>query len=866
MNKEQIDNKEKNQWNIGVLKNLNYYALIIEIISTDEVLSTFSGSSFNESVRQFKLIDEALIQHTKTEIFNKLVDRITKDMNSPESAIELSLLRKAIGSNARGMSIRNLFEKLSHIIQQLCPVMLMSPNSVAQYLERKNDLFDVVVFDEASQLPTCKAVGALARAKSAVIVGDPKQMPPTSFFAGGAQLTEDLALADLDSILDDALALGIPSQYLQWHYRSTHESLIAFSNYEFYDNKMFTFPSANDRERHVTAVHVDGVYKKNVNAKEAEAVVEEIIRRYRDPELKKLSIGVVTFNIKQQDLIYNLLTKQFQKDPELDAWANSGEDPLFIKNLENVQGDERDVILFSIGYGPDEKGHLSMNFGPINKAGGGKRLNVAFSRARVSMMIFSSMYSSQIKVTDSSPDGLKAFQAFLHYAEGHDLGNPGRIAGNEDEPKDGILMRICQVIQGKGFEYQTNIGHSSFHVDIAVVDPFDSTQYLMGILLDGENYRMTRNTRDREIAQINVLKRLGWSLHRVWTIDWWDDPDKQIRLILEKLDQAKEIAEKRFNEKQKNKKDLPEDNRELEQELAQQAAEVIEEEEQEAPDLLSQQMEGHRDSTSADHGEKAKEEDNSIKSEKSEGSEESERSEEFEEPKGSEEPEEPAEPKAPEAAPEQTEEPAGRQEETGTAPVPEDGLADERFTGDFRPMEYVNADLPQTPLASEDYAAPTNRKVMARRADMIIEAEAPIHKDVLIWKLMNSFGIKRSTVATVEATEKALRAANVKNVKQKGIVFCWRKDMEPKEYKVFRVGDRNADEICVQELKNAICYTLKQNNGKMDRNDLITATSRNLGYKRLGKNVEAALVAALQFAKSNGDIEGAGQIYLKEGT
>ncbi|MBP5274806.1 MAG: DUF4011 domain-containing protein, partial [Abditibacteriota bacterium] len=255
-----------------------YFALINYIISHNNYLSNFSGATFNEAVARYKKMDDIMLGQTKQEIIRRLSANLPSPTDSPEAGQELNLLRKAIGSNARGMSVRVLFERIPHILQRLCPCMLMSPNSVAQYLAQKNDLFDVVIFDEASQLPTCKAVGALARGKDAVIVGDPKQMPPTSFFSGAGPETDDLALADLDSILDDALALGIPSQYLKWHYRSAHESLIAFSNKQFYENKMFTFPSANDRERHVKAVYVDGVYTKNTNPAEAEAVVAEIIR------------------------------------------------------------------------------------------------------------------------------------------------------------------------------------------------------------------------------------------------------------------------------------------------------------------------------------------------------------------------------------------------------------------------------------------------------------------------------------------------------------------------------------------------------------------------------------------------------------
>ena len=564
-----------------------YYALIMEIIYSDDLLSSFSGVTFNESIRQFKRLDETMLARTKDEIFYLLASRVPTSWGSPEAGKELNLLRKAIGSNARGMSIRTLFARIPHILPMLCPCMLMSPNSVAQYLAQENDLFDVVIFDEASQLPTCKAVGALFRAKDAVIVGDPRQMPPTSFFAGSGPIVEDLALDDLDSILDDALALGIPSQHLQWHYRSTHESLIAFSNSQFYGNRMFTFPSANDRERHVTAVHVDGIYKNGTNIKEAEAIVAEIVHRFHDPVKKGQSVGVVTFNVKQQALIENLLAKQFQTDPALDAWANAGEDPLFVKNLENVQGDERDVILFSIGYGPDEKGKISMNFGPINQSGGEKRLNVAFSRSRIAMTIFTGLHFTDIKITENSPKGLCAFRDFLKFAEGHDLGTPSNIAEKQRTGRDGILQTICLKIREHGYECETMVGHSDFHIDIAVLDPYDPTNYLMGILLDGDGYRRTTNTRDREVAQIGVLKNLGWTLHRVWTIDWWDKREKEIQKIQTKLDGLKALSEKRMEErKQKEEADITarrnreENDRRLKADLEAQAAQVISEEEE----------------------------------------------------------------------------------------------------------------------------------------------------------------------------------------------------------------------------------------------------------------------------------------------
>lgn len=939
-----------------------YYALIMDIITTDDVLSSFSGVTFNEQIQHFKRLDEAMLMQTEKEVFYLLASRVPTSWDSPEIGMEQNLLRKAIGSNARGMSIRALFDRIPHVLQALCPCMLMSPNSVAQYLAQDNNLFDVVIFDEASQLPTCKAIGALSRAKDAVIVGDPKQMPPTSFFAGGGPNVEDLALDDLDSILDDALALGIPSQYLQWHYRSTHESLIAFSNNQFYNNKMFTFPSANDRERHVTAVHVDGLYKNSTNVKEAEAVVAEIVRRFHDPKLKKQSIGVVTFNVKQQTLIENLLAKQYQTNPELDAWANMGEDPLFVKNLENVQGDERDAILFSIGYGPDEKGRISMNFGPINQAGGGKRLNVAFSRARVTMMIFSSIYSSDIKVTENSPEGLVAFRDFLRFAEGHDLHSDTPEAEAARYAKAGILRNICNTIKEHGFQCVPMVGHSDFHVDIAVVDPYDSTKYLMGILLDGDGYRQTKNTRDREVAQIGVLKNLGWVLHRVWTIDWWDNRNKELKKLITAIEALKEESRKKHEAQEAEREETAAALEKREEETAALRAEL----EKQAAEVIADDQEGE----TLEREVRVVADFSAVVTETTETSEEQTPDADIvQEPEEPEKLEETAKVAAtPEITANNTENeddllmnlfdqlstngaevvdkrqnggalwviggkelsqimqdfkergihfafksgggkatggrdgwwaktdiaiPEARtkdkpaesiQEEVRTAPVPagakiddeplaaahgeveteilcaeateketESSSAKAATENTIMPVPYVYAELPDMKISSADYVAAANKANIGNNAIAIVQAEGPILKDVLIRRTMASFGVSKS-VATLEATEKAFKAAKIKSTKQKGIIFCWASDQDPKAYYGLRVSnERSGDEICPQELRNAIVYAL-QTKGELDKETLIKEASLVLGYKRLGKNLEAALTSGVQYARASGAI------------
>lgn len=524
-----------------------YRAIILEVIEKEPVLNSFTGIGFNEKIAQFKKLDQEFMNLTKDEMYYRLTHQLPTDNDSVEISRELNILRRAVSSNGRGLSIRTLFEQIPHILPKLCPCMLMSPISAAQYLRAENDLFDIVIFDEASQIPTCKAVGALARGKNAVIVGDPNQMPPTSFFAGNAVDEDNLELEDLDSILDDCLALGMPSSYLHWHYRSRHESLIAFSNHEFYENSMITFPSVNDREKKVSLVQAEGFFERGkgrVNEGEARAIVAEIRRRYQDPERMNQTIGVVTFNISQQTLIEDLLQEEYQKDPAFDKWANDGAEPMFVKNLENVQGDERDVILFSITYGPDAEGKLTLNFGPLNKNGGWKRLNVAVSRARSEMMVFSIMTADMINLKRTKSKGVEALRDFLEYAQKGRL--QGEYAENRDQKDQGILEHICQAVQEKGYTYQTAVGHSQFKVDIAVVNPYNEEEYLLGIMLDGESYGQSQNTKDREVAQISVLNGLGWDLHRIWTMDWWDNRDRELSKLMQILEEKKEAAHQKF--------------------------------------------------------------------------------------------------------------------------------------------------------------------------------------------------------------------------------------------------------------------------------------------------------------------------------
>lgn len=519
------------------------HGLISDAIDGSNTLSTFSGAVFNEKIQQYKRADQQWQMLSQQETYCRLASKVPDFTKEAAHSSELGILQRCIKSGGRGISIRRLFEQIPNLLPRLCPCMLMSPISAAQYLDPKRQPFDIVVFDEASQLPTCKAVGVLARGENAVIVGDPKQMPPTSFFAVNTADEDNIEEEDLESILDDCLALNMPQTHLLWHYRSRHESLIAFSNSHFYENKLFTFPSVNDRESKVRLIPIDGVFergKTRTNRAEAKAVIEELKRRCHNGTGQ--SVGVVTFNSSQQNLIDDLLNEACAADPDLEKWAYGSDEPVFIKNLENVQGDERDVILFSIGYGPDENGKIYMNFGPLNRDGGWRRLNVAVSRARSEMMVFSTLRPDQIDLGRTKAEGVAALRDFLEYAAGKDRAMDEASVQALSPSHNGIASSICKTLKEQGYDTQLSVGRSKYRIDIGIVDPRHPGQYLLGIMLDGSGYGTARTTRDRELAQISVLSGLGWNIIRIWCMDWWDNPDKELKRILSKLDALKESA------------------------------------------------------------------------------------------------------------------------------------------------------------------------------------------------------------------------------------------------------------------------------------------------------------------------------------
>lgn len=534
------ENKLCNAENISDYFHFTVHSSIAQrTISQHEALSLFNTGLFESKIEQYKKIAKDFQNLTIQELRVKLAAQLPNTTSEAMQSSEIGILQRAIKNRGRGLSIRKLFDQIPALLPRIAPCMLMSPISVAQYFDVSTKHFDILIFDEASQLPTCEAVSALARAKQSVIVGDPKQMPPTSFFSTIKLDEENMDVEDLESILDDCLSLSVPSKYLLRHYRSKHESLIAFSNVNYYENKLLTFPSSDDLNRKVKYHHVNGFYDKGktrTNKFEADEIVQYIKSHYNDSKKRKLSVGVVTFSQTQQNLIEDKLQKLFMSDPKLEEFTNESLEPLFVKNLENVQGDERDIILFSVCYAPDEEGKMSMNFGPLNRDGGWRRLNVAVTRARYEMHIFATLQTDQIDLSRTSAEGVAGLKAFLQFAE------KGHLSVRHEDvqetlSKQHLSASISKMLQEKGLEVKCNIGTSGFKVDIGIVHPDKPQQYILGIVVDGHYYYNAHTTNDREMVMPSVLKALGWNIHRIWTIDWYENSDKIIDTIIERVKQ-----------------------------------------------------------------------------------------------------------------------------------------------------------------------------------------------------------------------------------------------------------------------------------------------------------------------------------------
>ncbi len=504
-----------------------------------ESLRMFNASTFEGTVERLRKLDSEYAEINKSLLKYRLYKNVPRNIDSSIPDSEAGKVYRAVSAGRMKKSIRTLLGEIPHMLPRLCPCLLMSPQSVSQYLTMDYPKFDIVIFDESSQITTSKAIGTLGRGKAAVIAGDRQQLPPTRFFQKQMETEEsEEEIEDMESFLEDCLALNMPQTYLEWHYRSRHESLITFSNRVFYDGKMLTFPSPNDQETKVGMRFVrEGRYHKGrrCNPIEAAAVVDEVYRRVMSKGYKGESIGIIAFSISQQNCIEDAMDDMTSKHPRFQKRLGKMSEGMFIKNLETVQGDERDIILFSIGYGPSREGTVIQNFGPINRPGGGRRLNVAVSRARCEMVVFSSMRYTDVKLTPASSSGVRSMREFLKFAE-----NNGRF-GDQDHAKpaedmSAIMEDIAESLSEIGYESHFGIGSSGFRVDLAVVDPENPQEYILGILGDGDSYKKSENTRDREFARSDVLVRLGWNIMHVWSVDWFFNKKLTLKKIENRIE------------------------------------------------------------------------------------------------------------------------------------------------------------------------------------------------------------------------------------------------------------------------------------------------------------------------------------------
>ena len=511
---------------------------IDSILSASPVLSTFNRISQDNAIRTFSEKDTEQFEINKARIRADLsANRPTVDMVAPGSA--LSVLLREGKKKRKQKSIRTLLAETGDLIQIIKPCFLMSPLSVSTYLAADSVHFDVVVFDEASQIFPQDAIGAIYRAKQLIVVGDSKQMPPSNFFNISVE-TEDNDeetgdVTDFESILD-LCTTSMQQLRLRWHYRSRYEQLITFSNKNFYDNDLVTFPSskADAPGVGVDYYYVDGLFdrKAHNNRKEAEFIVDLIYQNI--DKYPNRSLGVVAFSVAQQDLIDKLLSKRRQTTPEKEFFfKNNPEEPFFIKNLETVQGDERDTIIFSVAYGRDSQGKLLHNFGPLNRAGGERRLNVAVTRAKCNVQLVSSMHYTDIDLKRTSAEGAKLLREYLDFAENGSVALERSVNVNSfDQFDSDFELEVCDFLRSNGFEVDTQVGCSGFRIDLGLKTP-GTSDYILAIECDGENYHSSKNARDRDRLRQEILERMGWNFYRIWSTDWFRNKEVEQKRLLE---------------------------------------------------------------------------------------------------------------------------------------------------------------------------------------------------------------------------------------------------------------------------------------------------------------------------------------------
>ena len=535
-----------------------FYRLWLDAVyATDPLLSGFNVDEHDRLIGSFRELDVTATETAFMRIRSKLLNAPQRPhsgmVNAPSSS-EVGMLLHEVNKKKRHKSLRRLFKDLPTLLTRIKPCVMMSPLAVSTFFESDNLKFDVVIFDEASQVRPFDAIGAIYRGHQLIVAGDQQQLPPTTFFDrltdddGGDPDDEDSIgdLVDFESILDVCCTKGLPRKRLRWHYRSRREALIGFSNHHFYDNELITFPSASDVDG-TGAIDFEfveeGRWKSGssggYNLREAEHTAGLVIKHFTcNPQQ---SLGVITFNQKQQLAVLDQLTLLRKNHPEFDKFFDeeNGE-PFFVKNLENVQGDERDVIFLSMGYAKELSDKpLAMRFGPLNRQGGERRLNVAVTRAKHHLKMIASVTSHDLDLNRTNSVGARLLRHYLEYAErGIAVLGAEKTETYGDDYDSPFEREVAEELRRQGFDVRTQVGCSGYRIDLAIVHPEQPGKYVLGVECDGATYHSSATARDRDRLRQSVLEGLGWHIYRIWSTDWVRDRQRQIQRVREAFEKA----------------------------------------------------------------------------------------------------------------------------------------------------------------------------------------------------------------------------------------------------------------------------------------------------------------------------------------
>lgn len=527
-----VDNKEIPSADYKGIFDKRFYSVWLDYAKSQlPGLSDISQIELETLLGRFKDLDTNQFTIAQARIREILSEKLPNVNVIASANDQLGILRHEYFKQRRQMPIRKLFNCIPELVLRLKPCLMMSPLSVSLFLENPGYVFDVVIFDEASQVKPENAIGSIIRGRQVIVAGDTHQLPPTNFFQ--ANLTDDDLYDDdteeditLEESILDSCARVLPERYLKWHYRSRDEHLIVFSNAKIYDNRLTTFPSAVDHETDLGVEYVlvpDGVYerggKKN-NPKEAEKVADLVFEHFKKhPER---TLGIIANSDSQARTIEDIINRRRAQHPRFEGFFSEERDePFFVKSLESVQGDERDTIIFSVGYGKDANGRMVQNFGPINRDGGERRLNVAITRAKFNFKLVASIGADSIEVTDSTKEGPKTLKAYIDYAQRGIVSLTGELEeGHELQFDSPFEESVYNFLTENGYKVTTQVGCAGYRIDMGVKDPENPGRYVLAVECDGATYHSSRYARERDRLRQQVLENMGWHFHRIWSTEW----------------------------------------------------------------------------------------------------------------------------------------------------------------------------------------------------------------------------------------------------------------------------------------------------------------------------------------------------------